>query len=301
MRIVPKPGRIVDGEITLYRRVKSNDSFSMVEPVKLTDLDRQGREMRSIRGSEISMIFQEPMSCFSPVYTIGDQVMEAVLLHRDVTEKEAREQVIEMMAHVGIPNARQNFDSYPHQLSGGMRQRAMIALALMCRPSLVIADEPTTAVDVTTEAQVLRLMRELQDEFGMAIMFITHDLGVIAQMAEEVVVMYMGKIVESADVDTIFHNPKHPYLRSLLKSIPRIGAKTGKRLGSIKGMVPDPFNIPPGCPFHTRCPEFVQGLCDVSDPVYGAVDDGHRVSCHLYTSEMVQESDRVEDKEPKLA
>jgi len=176
----------------------------------------------------------------------------------------------------------------------------MIAMALMCRPSLVIADEPTTAVDVTTEAQVLRLMRGLQDEFGMAIMFITHDLGVIAQMAEEVVVMYMGKIVESADVDTIFHRPKHPYLRALLKSIPRIGIETGKRLESIKDMVPDPFNIPKGCPFHTRCVEFMQGVCDVKAPVYAEIDDGHQVACHLYESESVPVSDRVENKEPKL-
>lgn len=294
MRIVPSPGRIVEGEITLYRRLDSNDSFSMVEPVKLTDLAPNGREMRSVRGREISMIFQEPMSSFAPVYTIGNQVMESVLLHQDISKQEARERVIEMLARVGIPNAERNFDSYPHELSGGMRQRAMIAMALMCRPSLIIADEPTTAVDVTTEAQILALMKELQDEFGMAIMFITHDLGVIAQMAEDVVVMYMGKIVESADVDTIFHDPKHPYLRALLKSIPRIGAKTGKRLGSITGMVPDPFNIPSGCSFRTRCSEFIPGLCDVKEPVYAELDDGHRVACHLYARD--SERDKVEDR-----
>jgi len=290
MRIVPHPGRIVRGKIVLYLRRKEGDAFSLTEEITLTDLDPRGREIRDIRGKEISMIFQEPMSCFSPVYTIGNQLSEAVLLHQEVSKETAREMVIEMLARVGIANAAQNFDSFPHQLSGGMRQRAMIAMALMCRPSLLIADEPTTAVDVTTEAQVLRLMRRLQDELGMAIMFITHDLGVIAQMADDVVVMYLGKVVESADVDSIFYAPKHPYLRSLLRSVPRIGIKTGGRLESIKGMVPDPFSVPSGCPFHPRCPEFMPGTCDLKVPEYlplGCGNDGreHRVACHLYSAD----------------
>lgn len=283
MRIVPQPGRIVGGEITLYRRVKDSDSFSLVEPVKLTDLDPNGREIRSIRGGEIAMIFQEPMSCLSPVHTIGNQISEAVLLHQDVSSHTARQMVIEMLGRVGIPNAAQNYNSYSHQLSGGMRQRAVIAMALMCRPSLVIADEPTTAVDVTTEAQILGLMSDLQQELGMTIAFITHDLGVIAQMTEEVVVMYMGKIVERADVDAIFHDPRHPYTRSLLKSIPRIGVKRGRRLESIKGMVPDPFSVPSGCAFHPRCAEFMPGLCDVEAPQYARINDSaHWAACHLY-------------------
>ncbi|MCU0503529.1 MAG: ABC transporter ATP-binding protein, partial [Anaerolineae bacterium] len=236
MQIVPKPGRIVGGEITLYYAGVEEDEEGAVSPVKITDLPPEGAGMRAIRGSAIGMIFQEPMSSFSPVHTIGDQLSETILLHQPVSKNAAKGMVLEMMRHVGIANPDRNFAAYPHQLSGGMRQRAMIAMALMLRPSLLIADEPTTALDVTTEAQILRLMRRLQAELGMAIMFITHDLGVIAEMADDVVVMYLGRVVEYAAVDAIFHDPKHPYLRALLRSIPRIGVKSGRRLPAIEGM-----------------------------------------------------------------
>ena len=282
LQIVPKPGLIVDGEITLFR-----EGFAEGEEateVNITALKPQSAEMRSIRGSEIGLIFQEPMTSFSPVHTIGDQLIETILLHNQVAKDVAKSMAIEMMTSVGISNAERNFDAYPHQLSGGMRQRAMVAMALMLRPKLLIADEPTTALDVTTEAQILRLMREMQQKLGMAIMFITHDLGVIAEMADEVVVMYLGRVVECADVDTIFHGPKHPYLVALLESIPRIGAETVARLATIEGMVPNPLDIPSGCPFHTRCTEAMVGLCDTEVPEYIELEPGHRVACHLYTT-----------------
>ncbi len=241
--------------------------------------------MRAIRGSAIGMIFQEPMSSFSPVHTIGDQLSETILLHQPVSKNAAKGMVLEMMRHVGIANPDRNFAAYPHQLSGGMRQRAMIAMALMLRPSLLIADEPTTALDVTTEAQILRLMRRLQAELGMAIMFITHDLGVIAEMADDVVVMYLGRVVEYAAVDAIFHDPKHPYLRALLRSIPRIGVKSGRRLPAIEGMVPNPLDMPPGCSFHPRCSDSIPGLCDVQTPRETVLGARHTVACHLYGRE----------------
>ena len=278
MQIVPKPGRIVGGEITLWPGAGA-------APVKITDLHSDSDEMRAIRGSAMGMIFQEPMSSFSPVHTIGDQLSETILLHQPVSKDAAKGMVLEMMRHVGIANPERNFAAYPHQLSGGMRQRAMIAMALMLRPSLLIADEPTTALDVTTEAQILRLMRGLQTELGMAIMFITHDLGVIAEMADDVVVMYLGRVVEYAEVDAIFHDPKHPYLRALLRSIPRIGGKSGKRLAAIEGMVPNPLDMPAGCPFHPRCSDFMPGLCDVVVPGYTTFGARHTVACHLYGRE----------------
>jgi peptide/nickel transport system ATP-binding protein len=231
------------------------------------------------------MVFQEPMTSLSPVHTIGNQIGEVITLHQKVSEDEARKRGIEMLDLVGMPYPSRTIDRYSHELSGGMRQRAMIAMALSCHPSLLIADEPTTALDVTTEAQILTLMRRLQKEMGMAIMFITHNLGVIAQMAETVVVMYMGKIVEEADVDTIFYNALHPYTRNLLMSIPRLGNKErGKRLASIKGMVPDPYSLPRGCPFHPRCNEMITGVCDTVEPPYIEVEPGHKVRCVLYAN-----------------
>ena len=225
LRIVPSPGRIVEGEI-LFHRLLRGDGSSVTQVVDLTALNPRGSEIRSIRGAEIAMVFQEPMTSLSPVHTIGNQIMEGITLHQEVSKAEARERALGMLARVGMPQPSQTIDSYPHQLSGGMRQRGMIAMALSCNPSLLIADEPTTALDVTTEAQILELMRDLQQELGMAIMYITHDLGVIAEMAEEVVVMYLGKVVERADVDSLFYDPQHPYTRALLKSIPRIGRKS---------------------------------------------------------------------------
>lgn len=287
MRIVPKPGRIVSGHIWFQRRPRPSSgpdgSGRSAELIDLTTLDPYGDQARSIRGAEISMVFQEPMTSLSPVHTIGNQICEVITLHQGVPQEEARKRAIEMLDLVNMPLPSRTIDRYAHELSGGMRQRAMIAMALSCHPSLLIADEPTTALDVTTEAQILSLMRTLQRELGMAIMFITHNLGVIAQMAENVVVMYMGKVVEEADVDTIFYNPLHPYTRALLQSIPRLGEKVkGKRLASIRGMVPDPYSIPKGCPFHPRCSSVIKGVCEVHDPAYIEVETGHSVRCHLY-------------------
>jgi peptide/nickel transport system ATP-binding protein len=253
--------------------------------VKLTDLDPRGKEIRAIRGAEIAMVFQEPMTSFSPVHTIGDQIMEAIVLHQGVNKEEAQVRAVDILRKVGMPNPERISDTFPHQLSGGMRQRAIIAMALSCTPTLLIADEPTTALDVTTEAQILELMRDLQNEIGMSIMFITHNLGVVAQMCDEVAVMYLGKIVEWASVDDIFYNPKHPYTVSLLRSIPRLGSSQHNRLESIKGSIPDPYTTLPGCPFHPRCPSFMPGVCDVKVPEEIFVDGNqrHTVRCHLYT------------------
>ena len=279
MRIVPSPGEIVEGDI-FYYRYKPDGS---VEKVELTKLDARGSEIRSIRGNEIAKIFQEPMTSLSPVHTIGNQIMEAIILHQKVGKEEAREKAINMLDHVGLPQPEDRIDAYPHQLSGGMRQRAMIAMALSCNPSLLIADEPTTALDVTTEAQILELMKGLQEEFGMAIMFITHNLGVIAEMADDVVVMYLGKEVELASVDETFYEPYHPYTRDLLRSIPRIGRKSSERLHTISGSVPDPYNIPQGCPYHPRCPDFMPGKCDADREIpFFEIKANHFARCLLY-------------------
>ena len=279
MRIVPAPGEIVSGDI-FYYRYKPDGS---VEKVELTKLNPRGSEIRSIRGNEIAKIFQEPMTSLSPVHTIGNQIMEAIILHQKVGKEEAREKAIEMLSLVGLPQPQQRIDYYAHQLSGGMRQRAMIAMALSCNPSLLIADEPTTALDVTTEAQILELMKGLQEEFGMAIMFITHNLGVIAEMCDDVVVMYLGKEVELASVDETFYEPYHPYTRDLLRSIPRIGLKANVRLHTISGSVPDPYNIPQGCPYHPRCPDFMPGKCDVDREIpFFEIKANHWARCLLY-------------------
>lgn len=285
--IVPRPGRIVDGQILFHKKTGSPDRSQAETVIDLATLDPTGREIRSIRGAEISMVFQEPMTSFSPVHTIGNQIMEGVLLHQDVTEEEAREIAIDMLHRCGLPRAEHVLEQYPWELSGGMRQRAMIARSLVCRPSLLIADEPTTALDVTTETQILELMQQLQDELGMAILFITHDLGVVAEMAEEVIVMYLGKVVERADVVSLFYEPKHPYTRALLRSIPTIEKERRHRLDTIEGMVPDPYNIPPGCPFHPRCPDFMPGICDTTEPPVYQTEDGHLVRCLLYEGEKI--------------
>ncbi|HEX2739721.1 MAG TPA: ABC transporter ATP-binding protein [Rubrobacter sp.] len=267
LQLVDRPGRVVEGEILPppppNGEGKKNGAATDTRKVlDLASLDPRSKAMRDIRGKEISMIFQEPMTSLSPVHTIGDQIMENVLLHLPMNKQEARERAVEELGRVGIPNPERRLDAYPFQLSGGMRQRAMIAMALACNPSLLIADEPTTALDVTTQAQILELMRGLQEEMGMAIMFITHDLGVVAELADDVAVMYLGIVVERGDVDSIFHDPKHPYTQALLRSIPRMGRNTGQRLDSIRGMVPHPYNRPMGCPFHTRCDEFMEGYCE---------------------------------------
>ena len=260
LQLVPNPGRIEAGEILFYR----DDGD---EPLDIVQVPPRSGLMRDIRGNEIAIIFQEPMTSLNPVYTVGGQIAEAIALHQEhkrsllerfglqTTPKWARELAIEMLARVGIPAPEQRFDEYPHQLSGGMRQRVMIAMALCCAPALLIADEPTTALDVTIQAQVLALMQELQAEIGMAIMLITHDLGIIADMADEVVVMYAGRVVEKGNVDDIFYNPLHPYTRGLLNSIPTLGGSQQKTLPSIPGTVPHPLALPTGCSFQPRCAE----------------------------------------------
>jgi len=278
LRIVDRPGRIIQGEIH-FRRPSDSGGGSVID---LARLDPNGSEMRSIRGAEIALIFQEPMSSFSPVHTIGNQIVEAILLHQVVTPRQAREQAIEILRRVGVSSPEQRVDQLAHQLSGGLRQRAMIAMALSCRPTLLIADEPTTALDVTTQTQILELMRRLQKEDGMAIMLITHDLGVIAEMATDVAVMYLGRVVEQAPVDAIFYDPKHPYTRALLRSIPRMRSRTRERLTAIAGAVPHPYDRPAGCPFHPRCAEFMAGRCDAKAPTLTPVAERHAVSCFLY-------------------
>jgi peptide/nickel transport system ATP-binding protein len=302
LNMIPKPGKITSGKILYHRRVQRNGHGNVDDVIELTQLDPDGKTIREIRGGEIGMIFQEPMSSLTPVYTagthineavslhhltpirkVGDQLAEQVMAHRQVTKEEAREVAISMLRRVGIPKPTERVDSYPHQLSGGQRQRVMIAIALSCEPAMLIADEPTTALDVSIEAQILDIMRELQESVNMAIMFITHNLGVIASMAEEIVVMYMGKAVEQAKVVELFHNAKHPYTQALLRSIPKLGEKQeGHRLASISGMTPDPFNLPTGCVFHPRCPMFMPGKCDKIAPKWTKVGEDHYVACLLY-------------------
>jgi len=250
MRLVERPGRTVAGEILLDGR----------DLLKLSDED-----MTEIRGNAISMIFQEPMTSLNPVFTVGDQIAEAVALHRKVSKADAWKRAVEMLSNVGIADAKRRAKTYPHQLSGGMRQRVMIAMALSTNPELLIADEPTTALDVTIQAQILELMKSLREQNRMAIMLITHDLGVVAEMADEVVVMYAGKVVERADADTVFLSPHHPYTQGLLASIPRLGEKR-ERLEVIKGVVPNPLNLPAGCLFKRRCP-YAMPVCDNAPPL----------------------------------
>lgn len=288
LRIVPPPGRIVEGQILFHQQNGTNGAptSQVQQVVDLATLDPRGDRIRSVRGGEISMIFQEPMTSLSPVHTIGDQIIEAVRLHQDVSKEEARRHAIEVLEKVNMPQPARTIDRFPYQLSGGMRQRAMIAMALSCQPSLLIADEPTTALDVTTQAQILSLLSQLQQELGMAIIFITHDLGVIAQMVDYVVVMYLGQVVEIADVDSIFYDPKHPYTQALLRSIPHLGRRSAQgaanRLTAIRGTVPDPYSIPSGCPFHTRCRKAIAGVCDKKEPPFLEVGEGHKVRCVLY-------------------
>ena len=251
-------------------------------PIDLTALDPYGPVIRDIRGGEIAMIFQEPMTSFSPLHTVGNQITEAIRIHRSDDKKKATEIAIDLLSRVGMSNPAQRMNEYPHQLSGGMRQRAMIAMALSCEPSLLIADEPTTALDVTVQAQVLQLMRDLQHEFGMSILYITHDLGVIARMVQAVAVMYLGRIVEITDVDSLFYDAKHPYTKALIQSVPKMGKKSRARLESIPGAVPVPINRPPGCGFYPRCAAAIEGLCNRLDPPLIQIEDEHAVACFVY-------------------
>ncbi len=294
LQLVPNPGRIEAGEMLFYRDETE-------DPLDIVQISPRSELMRKIRGNEIAIIFQEPMTSLNPVYTVGDQIAEAIVLHQEQkrslleriglqkTPNWAREQAIEMLTRVGIPAPEQRVDEYPHQLSGGMRQRVMIAMALCCAPTLLIADEPTTALDVTIQAQVLTLMQELQAEFGMAIMLITHDLGIIADMADKVVVMYAGRVVETGTVDDIFYNPLHPYTRGLLNSIPNLKGNQDKTLTSIPGTVPHPLALPNGCSFQPRCDEQIP-VCEqmpelnIIDHTQDIQTDNacHAVRCWLY-------------------
>ena len=280
--ILDAPGVVVGGEAYLAFGGPDDPKGGERKVIDLLAEPAYGATMCAIRGDRISLVFQEPMASFSPVHRVGAQLTEVIRLHRNVSSAEARAIGIDAMRQVGIPHPEQRIDAYPFELSGGLRQRAMIAIALACEPSLLIADEPTTALDVTTQAQILDLLRALQARLGMAIMLITHDLGVIAEMAENVVVMYLGRVVERGPVDAIFHDPKHPYTKALLSSIPSVTAPTGQRLASIAGNVPHPQNRPPGCPIHPRCPAFMPGICDAADPGEVTVGDRHAVSCFLY-------------------
>jgi oligopeptide/dipeptide ABC transporter ATP-binding protein len=274
MRLIPSPpGRIVDGQINLHRK----DSGDVID---IAQLDARGQEMRNIRGGEIAIVFQEPMMSLNPLYTIGDQIAEVVQVHQKVGRKEALDRALEMLTKVQISAPKQRLQEYPHQLSGGMRQRVMIALALSCNPSILIADEPTTALDVTVQAQILDLMNQLQEDFDTSIIMITHNLGVVSQMAAQVAVMYLGKIVEFADTRDLFHEPLHPYTVGLLNSVPVLGRKD-KDLVPIKGMVPMPTDVIPGCAFAPRCPH-VMKICHERQPQLREVRPNHTAACWLH-------------------
>ncbi len=274
MRLVQSPpGKIVAGEILLNRK---NDAT-----VDIVKLDPRGRQLRDIRGAEIAMIFQEPMTSLNPLHPVGRQISESVLLHQNLSRRAALERAEEMLHKVHIADPNRRLNEYPHQLSGGMRQRVMIALALSCNPSILIADEPTTALDVTVQAQILDLMRELQDDFDSSIVLITHNLGVVSQMADHVAVMYLGRVVEYAPVYDIFHNPKHPYTVGLLNSVPVLGRKDDKMLVPIKGMVPSPMEEIRGCAFADRCPQTME-ICREQTPIFKESESGHAVACWLH-------------------
>ncbi len=284
LRIIPPPGRIDAGQI-LFRPAAAAKPGNGSGVLDLARLAPTGREIRDIRGKDIAMIFQEPMSSFSPVHTVGSQIIEAIQLHQDVTKAKAREMTIELLKLVGISAAAQRVDNYPHQFSGGMRQRAMIAMALSCNPALLIADEPTTALDVTIQAQILELIRGLQKRLGMAVLFITHNLGVIAQIADSIAIMYLGQVVEAGPVREILLNPKHPYTVDLLRAVPRLGKTARQRLVAIEGTLPSPFRRPTGCAFHPRCSQAIAGRCEVSLPALTRLSDDHSVRCFLYEPE----------------
>ncbi|MBA3872127.1 MAG: ABC transporter ATP-binding protein [Chloroflexota bacterium] len=274
MRLIPSPpGKIVGGHINLHRKANN-------EIVDIASLDPKGSEMRHIRGGEIAIVFQEPMMSLNPLYTVGDQIAEVVELHQKMNHKEALDRALEMLTKVQISAPKQRLHEYPHQLSGGMRQRVMIALALSCNPSILIADEPTTALDVTVQSQILDLMNKLQEDVGASIIIITHNLGVVSQMADQVAVMYLGKIVEFAQTSELYHHPLHPYTKGLLNSVPVLGRKH-QQLEPIKGMVPMPTDVIPGCAFAPRCPHAMK-ICHERQPALREVSPGHTTACWLY-------------------
>ena len=278
LNMVPRPGRIVGGRV-IYHRVGGT-------PLELSALSPGSAELRAVRGGQIAMIFQEPMTSFSPVYTIGNQIVEAVLLHSDLDKRDARERAASLLERVGIPDPNRCLESYAFELSGGMRQRAMIAMALSSDPQILIADEPTTALDVTIQAQILGLLQSLSETHGMSMLFITHNLGVVANIASRVAVMYLGRVVEEAPAEELFSNPQHPYTRGLLASVPKPSRRErGGRapLTAIRGTVPHPLQRVSGCAFHPRCDAFMEGVCEVLEPELLPTEGARRVRCHLYT------------------
>jgi oligopeptide/dipeptide ABC transporter ATP-binding protein len=287
LQIIRSPGKLVSGQMRYHQK----RADGKVEVIDLARLDPKGNAIRQIRGKEIAMIFQEPMTSLSMMHTVGNQIVEAIRLHESVSKEEARNRAIELLRLVEIPRPERLIDEYPFRLSGGMRQRAMIAMALSCNPTLLVADEPTTALDVTTQAQILKLMRALQAQYGMAMLFITHDLGVVAEIADDVAVMYLGRVVEQSDVDTLFHNPKHPYTQALLQSIPKIAAQR-QQLNPIKGMIPSPFRRPWGCTFHPRCTQRL-AHCNRVEPGMTQLSDNHQVRCLLYETMPTTEAETL--------
>jgi oligopeptide/dipeptide ABC transporter ATP-binding protein len=276
LKIIRSPGKLVGGQMLYHHHLPTGST----EIIDIAKMDPKGKDIRQIRGKEISMIFQEPMSSLSVMHTVGNQIIETIRLHEDVSKEEARNRAIELLRKVEIPRPERIIDEYAFRLSGGMRQRAMIAMALSCNPTLLIADEPTTALDVTTQAQILKLMRSLQEQYNMAVLFITHDLGVVAEIADEVAVMYLGRIVEQSDVYSLFNDPKHPYSQALLKSIPKIAGQR-QELSPIEGMVPSPYRRPSGCTFHPRCTQRM-AHCSAVDPGMTQLNENHTVRCLLY-------------------
>ncbi|WP_017616306.1 oligopeptide/dipeptide ABC transporter ATP-binding protein [Nocardiopsis salina] len=279
LRLIDPPGRIVGGEVLLHREGREGEPGTTVDVAAMGHRDRG---IRQVRGRDIAMVFQEPMASLSLVHRVGNQIGEAIRVHMRMSKKEARGRAVDLLGQVGIPDPERLIDAYPFQLSGGMRQRVMIAMALSCEPRVLIADEPTTALDVTTQAQIIDLLTGLQEQRGMGIMFITHDMGVVAELADDVAVMYLGSVVEKGPVDEIFHDPKHPYTRALLDSIPRLGSGGRGRLTTIRGSVPDPANQPTGCVFGDRCEEFMAGRCDRITPPPIAIGPDRQVRCLLY-------------------
>ena len=284
LRLVDKPGRIVDGRIQYY---PANGG----QVLELTELPPDGTTMRTIRGKDIALIFQEPMTSFSAHYSVGNQIMEAIRIHDPkLSQQAAHARAVDLLRKTGVPMAEQRLDMYSFQLSGGLRQRVMIAMALACTPRILIADEPTTALDVTTQAQILALLKDLQRSYGMAIILITHDMGVIAEMADEVAVMYLGRVVERGPVDQIFHAPRHPYTRALLRSIPSIDGEPRTKLPTIRGSIPHPYSRPQGCPFHPRCLERIAGVCDQHEPALASMAPGQAVACFLHHREEIRQN-----------
>ncbi len=289
LRIVETPGKIVAGKVFLSSR---DDPQKILD---ITAMKETGNEIRNIRGGEIALVPQEPMTAFSPVHTIGNQIEEAILLHQKVSKEQARKICVNSLVTVGMSMPEERVDEYSWQLSGGLRQRAIIAMAIAGNPRLLIADEPTTAIDVTTQAQILKLLKSLQKDRGMSILFITHDLGVIAQITDFVVVMYLGRVMEKGPVDDIFHDTKHPYTQALLESIPSAQLDVKAKLPTISGSIPHPFNKPKGCPFHPRCKKMIKGLCDTQIPTETKMSDKHSVYCFLYDQH--SENEKKEQKD----